>query len=333
MVVCMKLKQLAPLILILTCLLGWSGCDKADALAKKRFVVGLATNNPNGLKNVQGFREGMEKLGYVEGKNIVYRFAGKYVKGEELNASLSSMVSEPVDLIFTAGTGTGVTAHKLAGEKNIPVVFGVIADPVKAGVLENLTHPGGHITGVMISQNQSKRFQYLLDVVPGIENVFILYNPDNSAASSAYAQVSNTARNSSVGIISREVRNEREVNQVLDNLPEGIDAIFMLPDSTVNRHQMKLIDNAMAKSIPVSGPSIIQVEKGALIAYGIAHKETGIQAAGVAHQVLKGIPPAELPVQVADFYLGINLKTAGKIGVKIDDIILQQAHTIVRTKD
>jgi len=319
------------LIILLTSLI-LIGCDSKNSSTQKQFVVGLATNNPNGLKNIQEFKETMTKLGYIEGDNINYQFADKFTKGDELKNTLNTMISTPVDLIFTAGTGTGVMAHKLAKETKIPIVFGVIADPVKAGVLSDLTQPGGNITGVMISPNQSRRLEYLLEISSKIKTIFILYNPKNSAASSAFNQVEQTAKKLGLEIIAKHVHNETEVNATLDALPDNIDALFMLPDSTVNRHQKKLIKLAIDKKLIVSGPSVIQAEKGALVAYGIAHKEAGGQAASIADQVLKGAPPGEIPVQTADFYLGVNLVTAQKIGVEIPNSILHQAHTVIRSK-
>lgn len=308
-----------------------TGCSENDNKAKQHhFTVGLATNNPNGIKNVLGFQEAMTKLNYVVGENIDYRFAGKPTKGKELEQLLQEMIDHPVDLIFTAGTPTGVTAHKLTKDAGIPVVFGVIADPVRAGVIKNLDKPGGNITGVMISQNHARRLQLFLEIVPDIKRLFVPYNPDDSAPSSALSNIKGLAKDLKLEIIEGQVKNNDEVTNLFNTLPADIDAIFMLPDSTVNRRQKELLDLAVKRHIPVSGPTIIQVEKGALTAYGIVHKQAGAQAATIADQVLKGTLPGNIPVQTAEFYLGVNLKTAAAIGLEVPDSILQQSHTIIR---
>ncbi len=318
-------------VLILSILLlSLAGCNNQESAQKSQLIIGLATNNPNGLNNIEGFRQAMARLGYVEGENVSYQFSGSFAKGEELKNSLNDMVNTPVDLIFTAGTGTGVMAHKLTSDQQIPVVFGVIADPVSSGVLDNLERPGGHITGIMISPNQSQRLKYLVDMVPGIKNIYILHDPDNTAATSALSQVRQFASRLGVQLDIHQARTAEQVEQALESLPANIDAIFMLPDSTVNRHQNKLLQVAIDRKLPVSGPSIIQAEKGALFAYGIVHHEAGAQAAPIADMVLKGSNPGDLPIQTADFFLGINMATAEKIGINIPDHFLRQAHKVIR---
>lgn len=313
--------------------LALAACGSASDEAGGHFTIGLVTNNPNGLKNVQGFRDAMAELSYIEGKNVTYIFTGYPNKGDELDAVLESMVEEEVDLIFTAGTPTGVAAHRITEGTNIPVVFGVIADPIVAGVMEDLTRPGGNMTGVRISQNQARRLELLLEIVPSIRRVFVPYNPEDAAPCSAVVQVKEIAPDLGIEIVEGLARNDDEVTELLNNIPEGIDAIFMLPDSTVNARLADLISVAIDRKLPVSGPSMAQAEGGALMAYGIIHHKAGAQAAYIAHQVLKGADPGELPVETAEFYLVINLQTAEAIGLEIPYDILQQAEIIIRADE
>jgi len=294
------------------------------------FTIGLVTNNPNGLRNVQGFRDEMAELGYIEGENVAYMFAGHPTKGDELDAILESMVEAGVDLIFTAGTPTGVAAHRITAGTNIPVVFGVMADPIAAGVMEDLTKPGGNMTGVKISRNQGRRLELLLEIAPDIQRVFVPYDPEDAAPTSAAAEVNELALDLGIEIVEAHARNDDEVTELLNNIPEDVDAIFMLPDSRVNARLADLAAIALDRKLPVSGPSMVQVEGGTLTAYGIIHHEAGAQAAHIADQVLKGADPGGLPVQTAEFYLGINLQTADAIGLEIPYEILQQAEIIVR---
>jgi putative ABC transport system substrate-binding protein len=103
----------------------------------------------------------------------------------------------------------------------------------------------------------------------------------------------------------------------------------MLPDSTVNRRVKDLLALAAERRVPVSGPSAAQVEAGALMSYGIAHREVGVQAARIADRVLRGADPGLLPVEVADFYLTLNLAAATRIGVELREPDLQQADNIL----
>jgi putative ABC transport system substrate-binding protein len=307
-------------------------CTKGDE-DRRHFTIGLVTNNPNGLINVQGFRDEMAELGYVEGENVTYIFAGHPTEGDELDAVLESIVEAEVDLIFTAGTPTGVAAHRITEGTNIPVVFGVIADPIAAGVMEDLTRPGGNMTGVKISENQARRLELLLEIAPYIQRVFVPYDPQDAAPTSAVAQINGLAADLGIEIVEGLARNDAEVTELLGNIPEDIDAIFMLPDSTVNARLADLVTVAIDRRLPVSGPSMAQVEGGALTTYGFVHHKAGAQAAHIAHQVLRGADPGELPVETAEFYLGINLQTADAIGLEIPYEILQQAELIIRADE
>jgi putative tryptophan/tyrosine transport system substrate-binding protein len=304
-------------------------CGGANEEPDDHFVIGLATNNANGLKNIQGFQDEMAELGYLEDENITYIFSETPLKGDDLDAALENMVAENVDLIFTAGTPTGVAAHRITEGTGVPVVFGVIADPIDAGVMEDLMKPMGNMTGVKLSQNQARRLELLTEIAPDIRHVFFPYNPDDAAPTGAMAQIEELAPEFGIEIVEGFARNDEEVSLLLNTIPENIDAIFMLPDSTVNARLDDLVALSITKGLPVSAPSITQVENGALMAYGIIHHEAGAQAASIAVQILRGADPGEMPVQTAEYYLGINLQTADAIGIEIPASLVQAAEVVI----
>jgi putative tryptophan/tyrosine transport system substrate-binding protein len=307
-----------------------AGCGSRKEPEQQPFVIGLVTNNPNGLTNIRGFRDGLAELGYVEGENVSYVFAGRPVSGDELDETLTNLVQSDVDLIFTAGTPTGVAAHAITTGTGIPVVFGVIADPVSAGVMDDLTIPGGNMTGVRLSDNQGRRLQFLLDLAPGIRTVLVPFNPDDPAPSSALDQIIPVAKDLGLEIVQGHARTAGEAAGLMEHFPEDVDAIFMVPDSVVNAHIQELVALAIERKLPLSGPSMIQVEQGALTAYGIIHHNVGVQASAIADLILRGADPGTLPVQTAEVSLGINLQTAQAIGLDVSPDLIQQAGFIVR---
>lgn len=308
-----------------------TGCDELNNdESQKLLQIGLITNNPNGMRNVQGFKDGMKALGHIEADNIHYLFADAPVQKANLEEAVKAMLEAGVDLIFTAGTPTGVVAHRVTAESKTPVVFGVIADPVAAGVMTDLNKPGGNMTGVKLSQNQERRLELLLEIAPSVRRIFIPYNPEDAAPASAVSQIDQIAAKLGVELIKNEARDDAGVTQILNNMPDEIDAIFLVPDSVVNRRLPDILAIALKRKIPVSGPSTAQVEEGALMTYGFVHHEVGVQAARIADQIIRGADPAELPVETAEFFLSINLITAGAIGMEISDTILQQANIIIR---
>jgi putative ABC transport system substrate-binding protein len=206
------------------------------------------------------------------------------------------MIDQQVDLIFTAGTPTGVAAYKVTKDTGIPVIFGVIADPVVAGVMTNLSVPGGNMTGVMLSQNQTRRLEILLDIAPEVKRILFPYNPEDAAPVSAMLQLTPVAREMGIKVVEYHAISDEEVDGLFNDFPD-VDAVFMLPDSTVNPRIAELIQITNEKGIPVSGPSTAQVEDGALICYGIVHSRVGEHAAKIANRVLIGGNPAEMPVE------------------------------------
>lgn len=294
------------------------------------WTIGMITNNPNGLRNVEGFRDGLRELGFGEADRVTYLYSGEPTRRNELGQTIEQMVAEGADLIFTAGTPTGVAAHQATRDSDVPVVFGVIADPIQAGVLTDLIRPGGNMTGVILSQNQARRLQLLQSLVPDAERILLPYNPDDPAPVSAVAQLEDTAEELGLTLVHAHATDEVEVAALLAGLPEDIDAIFMLPDSTVNRHVDDLMRVAVERRLPVSAPSTAQVEAGATMAYGIVHHEVGQQAARMAVRVMRGADPADTPVETANYYLTLNVSAAARIGLDLPEAILQQADLILR---
>ncbi|WED24288.1 ABC transporter substrate-binding protein [Vibrio sp. JC009] len=316
-------KFLLPVVFIFL-----TGCEKESS----SYTVGLVTNNPNGLNNVQGFKDGLAELGYKEGDNLTILSADKPLRGEALSAQLSKFVDSKVDLIFTAGTPTGVAAYKATADTDIPVIFGVIADPIKAGVMRNLTAPGGNLSGVRISNNQALRMDLMKQLVPDAKTFQVMFNPNDAAPMSAIAQLKESAEQLGVTLTLSECPDNSAIDQVLAHIPQKTDVLFLLPDSVVNRRIKDIVKVSIDQKIPLSGPTNLQVEKGALMAYGIVHYEAGHQAARMAHQVLSGVKTAQLPVETAESYLGINLETAQAIGLQVPDSLLHQAKVIIRPK-
>jgi putative ABC transport system substrate-binding protein len=319
--------------LVVMLVLASVACGGRTSGQEQPFVIGLVTNNPNGLRNIQGFRDGMAELGYVEGDTVRYLFEGSRTSEDRLDAVLGDMVAAQVDLIFTAGTPTGVAAHRATESTDVPVVFGVIADPIAAGVMDDLTHPGGNMTGVRISENQARRLELLLQVAPGTRRVFVPYDPTDAASSSAVAQVQEMAPELDVEIVEGKAFDDGQVTELLASVPTGIDAILLVPSSRINSRLAEVLAVALDRGLPVSGPSTAQVEEGALMAYGFIHTEAGAQAARIADEVLRGANPGDLPVETAESYLAINLAMADAIGLQVPYEVLLQAEVIIRAGD
>ena len=126
-----------------------------------------------------------------------------------------------------------------------------------------------------------------------------------------------------------EVNNKKELALLLENLPEGTDALFLLNSHLLHNNVELFVDAAIKNKLPL-GSSTSQVQSGLLVTYSQSTTRTGELAAGLAHKIFQGQSPDNIPVEITDFFLGINLKTANSIGIDISDDILHVADTIIR---
>jgi putative ABC transport system substrate-binding protein len=296
----------------------------------KAYTIGVINLAPTLEDAIAGFKQGMTELGYIEGENVTYIYAGPAGSIEELDGIAQDLVKAEVDLIFSISTPATQAAQKATADNNIPVVFGILTDPVGAGVVTSLAQPGGNITGVTFGPQEARRLEWLTKIAPAVKRVYIIYHPDDASANLALKTVTATAATLGLEIVSREARNPDEITAALADLPENIDALYLLPDSQTEARLADILAVANAHQLPTSVPNVERVEDGVLYSYAMKQVSTGQQAARMADQILEGIKPADLPVETTEFFLAINLKTAQAIGLTLPDDILSQADTIYR---
>jgi putative tryptophan/tyrosine transport system substrate-binding protein len=296
----------------------------------KTYTIGVI-NLTSGLDvTVEGFKKSMTEFGYAEGENITYLYEGATNSIKTLDAVAQGLVEANVDLILSVTTPATQAAQRATAGTDIPVVFVPVTDPVAAGLVKSLRQPGGNMTGVTFVLQEGRRLEWLVHIASSIEKIYIPYNPDDRSAALALEMASVTAAELGIELITREARTPEEVIAAIEQIPEEADAVFHLPDSLFTPHVAELIEIANTRKLPTSGPSNASIQDGALMVYGTRHDATAKQAARLADQILSGIKPADLPVETAESFLAINLKTAKRIGLEISDEVLRQADTIIR---
>lgn len=316
---------LASIIVIVLLL---SGCS--EAAQPRTFTIGAVNLTPALDPAWEGFKAGMTELGYIEGENVTYLYDGPAGSIDKLEPIAQSLVEAHVDLIVSLSTPATQAAQKVTADTNMPVVFLPLTDPVGAGIVTSLRNPGGNLTGVTIGAADTRRLQWLPQVVPTVKQIYIPYNPDDRSPTLALATVQEAATALDVEIVTRETRNDDEVTAAIEAIPGDADAIYILSDSLVVAHMNDWIAAALERGLPLSTPSEEHVESGALMSFNVKLSDTGIQAARLAHQILQGTQPADLPVETPDFILSLNLQTAEVIGLDIPDTILRQAGRVIR---
>lgn len=294
------------------------------------FKVALVRLTTVDTQTVAGFKAAMAAAGYHEGERIRYLDQGPAGNIDRLDAIIQTHLRARPDLFLVSSTPATQAVQRISRESGIPIVFAPVNDPLEAGIVDNLKHPGGQITGVRLPTGDDLRLHWLREIAPRARRVFVPYTPEDNSARATLAQIRAAAPGLGLELLPQPVRGASQVNAALAALPADVDAIFLPRDSSIESHIELFVEFALRRRLPLSAPSLIQVEAGALFSYGFVHGEIGQQAAHLAEQIIKGVRPGDLPVQMAENVLSLNLATARRIGIEIPDDILMQAERIVR---
>jgi putative ABC transport system substrate-binding protein len=297
--------------------------------------VGIVTgggdpSNPG--SNVNVFRQGLRELGWVEGKNIVVELRDAEGNIERIPSLAAELVHLKVDVLVSSQL-RGIQAAKQA-TKIIPIVMVTTADPVAAGLIDSLAHPGGNITGLTLLTRDlnGKRLELLKEMVPTISRVGVLH-PDSVPVRIRFKEYEAAARALKIPVQSLEVRSQNpDFEGAFRTAVRGrVSALIMLRNSVLIVNRKQIADLAIKNRLSSMSERGDMVEAGALASYSTNEDESYRRAAWYVDKILKGAKPADLPVeQPTKFEFVINLKTAKQIGVTIPPTVLARADKVIR---
>lgn len=319
------------LLLSTLAVLFFTGSLAFAQVVEKVYRVGVLA--PEGMHAMESFKERLRQLGWIEGKNI--RFDYRSAEGEDTRqpALAAELVALPVDLILTWGTPATLAAKRATAR--IPIVMGSIGDPVAVGVVPNLAHPGGNVTGFS-SQSfelEEKRFELSRELVPGMTRIVMLGNVGNLYAELAMKRVENL-------VVAAGLKFDPVKIDPVSGLESGLDAVrrahpdgvlvVAVPAFNTPRVNRAMVAFMAANRLPAIYAYREPVEAGGLMAYGTNYDDLLRQAAGYVDRILRGASPGELPVQqAATFELLVNLKTANALGLTVPQSILARADEVI----
>jgi putative ABC transport system substrate-binding protein len=273
-----------------------------------------------------GFKAQMATLGYVEGHNVTYIYHGLLENDPEvLGGEVKRLADQKVDLLLTLGTPPTLAA-KRAGT-GVPMVFASVMNPVKQGIAESVSHPGGNMTGVQVIDGAPKAMEWLLTLAPGTQTVYVPYHPDDRVATAIVRSLPEAASRLGVALTLDKVYTPEAAMAAMATLPKDA-AILFIPTPGLAPHLHAMRKFSIARGIP-AGAYSFPVED-VLFTYGTKQVDQGKQAARLVGQILKGKKPSDLLVETAEYFLRINLKIATAMGLDIPDAILRQADTVIR---
>ena len=289
--------------------------------------IGFTDDSPNW----DPFRQQLRELHYVEGQNLAYVSLRTNGEPDQLDAAASALAHIPVDVIVAFGTPRAKAAQRAT--KTIPIVAISIGDPVGAGLVTSLAHPGGNITGntILGPDVVTKRLQILKDAIPAVTRVAYLWNPDNPATADILEHLRKAAPLFHMTVVSLEARTVVDFDRVFAQVSsDPPDAVLVTSDPAHQVQMPAIINFLLQNRVPALFQARENVVAGGLMSYGVSLSDLFRMGALYTDKILRGTKPADLPIaQPVTFEFAINLKTAKAIGLEIPATVIARADEVI----
>ena len=304
--------------------------QQAERVRRIGLLQGLAETDPEAQARTVAFRQALDVLGWIEGRNIRidYRFAGG--DSARVQTYAAELVNSAPDLIVAHSSP--VAAALKQATRIIPVVIAMVNDPVSQGFVTSLARPGGNITGFAFVEFPivGKWLEMLKEIAPGIRRAMLIFNPQTAPYYSNYVReleaASPTAELSAVPV--RDEVDLKAAIAALANEPPG--GLIAAADPFISAHRALIVRLAQHHRLPTVYPWRQFVAEGGLMSYGPDTVDIVRRSASYVDRILKGSTPAELPVQQpTKFQLAINLKTAKSLRIDIPATMLARADEVI----
>ena len=297
-------------------------------------VVGFLTSGAKGALNkawVAAFHRGLGESGYVEGQNVAIEYRAADDHYDRLDGLAAELVRARVAVIIAAGGPVSALAAKRATDTT-PIVFTTIADPVKSGLVDGLSKPGGNITGTagLTSELDVKRLELLRQVKPSARVIGVLVNPNRPGVEANSKDLQAAAQAIGCQLVFQGASTEQALDAAFDKFAEArVDALVVTADPFFNFRRPQVVALAARHAIPAIYQWREFVVDGGLMSYGPGIADAYYQAGVYAGRILKGAKPADLPVvQPTRFELVINSKTAKTLGLEVPPPLLALANEV-----
>ena len=283
-------------------------------------------------RNFSALRKALSENGYVEGSNLLIEYRSSDGQDDRLPELAADLVRRHVALIYCSGSPTATPAAK-AATATIPIVFSTGIDPVKAGYVASLNHPGSNVTGVVFlaAELSAKRLDLLHQLLPNLRTLATLSNPKHPANAVDMNDAENLARSMGFTLHVMSASNDDEIDAAFATLDRvKADALLVGADPVFFSNRRRIVALAAHHAIPAVYELRDFADDGGLMSYGPGIVEAYYQAGIYAVQILKGEKPADLPVmQSTKFDFVINLKTAKALGLDVPPALLAIADEVI----
>ncbi|MDP2375856.1 ABC transporter substrate-binding protein [Reyranella sp.] len=302
----------------------------ARAQERSRLIAVLGpADEPRFSEITAGLQLGLRDHGYSEATILLIE--GKVTRGNlpAARTFVEEALLRRVAVLFVIGSELTRAARQVSSD--LPIVFITPGDPVAAGLVASLAHPGGNTTAMTFEfpELSAKRLEFLKELAPSARRVLTLYDPQDVSSMQSIAVARATAPTLSLALLERKVRSAAEVARALEALDEA-DAFLAIPGGVTTGHFSEIIHAANAKRIPTFIHSRTALTINALASYGASDVNIARQAAKLVDKIVKGAKAGDLPVErPSRLEFVINLETARTLGLTIPTSLLGRADEII----
>jgi putative ABC transport system substrate-binding protein len=295
-------------------------------------VIGfLHQGPPEPVALTNAFRQGLSEGGSIDGRSVTIENRWAEGQYDRLPALAVDLVSHRVAVIAANFLPAALAAK--AATQTIPIVFLTGSDPISAGLVSSINRPTGNVTGIafMFTLLGAKNLQLLRELVPTATVIAVLVNPSNPNAAPQLRDVQAAAHALGQQLVVLDATTDHEIDSVFATLAERqVGALLVTADGFLIGRQDQLVALAARYAVPTMYPLSQYVTAGGLISYGASLSDAFHQTGIYVGRILKGAPPADLPVlQSAKFELVINLKTAKALGLDVPPMLLALADEVI----
>jgi putative tryptophan/tyrosine transport system substrate-binding protein len=305
----------------------------AQQESRKAHRIGFLTRKTDASVSTQidAFRQGLRDLGWVEGKSISIEYRDAEGQADRLRALAAELVGLNVDVIVTVDTPPTQAAKQATS--TIPIVIAVSADPVGAGLVRSLGHPGGNTTGLSLlaPETDQKTLEFLKEMLPKTRRVAMIFDPNNQGMMLRLQAIKAAALKLAIELQSIPALSPNELAGALTAAANDAPDALIVLSPIYAAYRKEVVEFATKTKVPLSfDTSGLAGEPGALLSYGADILALFRRAATYVDQILKGAKPADLPVeQPTKFELIINRKTAKALGLTIPPSLLLLADRVI----
>jgi len=294
-------------------------------------LMNRAASDAEGQARLAAFTQALQQLGWNEGRNVQIDIRWGEDKPDLERKYAAELVALAPDVVLASGT-LSVTALQ-ALSRTLPIVFASVADPVGAGFVDSMAHPGGNATGFMLYEYSlgGKVLELLRQIAPGVTRVAVLRDPTNPSLVATFGAVRGAAQVLGVEVSVVDTRSAGDIERGVAAFARSANGgLIALPGAWASLHRSLIVALAARYKLPAIYPFRYHATSGGLISYGPDYVEPFRPAASYVDRILKGEKPADLPVQAATKYeLVINLKTAKALGLNVPNSLIGRADEVI----